>query len=148
MWKISFSKVIHKAVMNLFVHQIANGWICFAIWMYIELEGRAQKWVMWTCSSLYSSVGGIKQHTKKELLVNFPNWVFSIIGIKINGRNFWYCQWRPCVLANSELVETKSTEKKQGHNFSILCAAVTQCFMYFSYQRTHRNWLHLYSPSI
>ena len=41
MWKISFSKIIHKAVMNLFVHQIANGWIRFAICTCIELEGRA-----------------------------------------------------------------------------------------------------------
>ena len=88
MWKISFSKIIHKAVMNLSVHQIANAWICFAICMCIELEGRAQKWLRWTCSSLYSSVDGIKQHARKELLVNFPNWIFNIIGIKINGRNF------------------------------------------------------------
>ena len=78
MWKISFSKIIHKAVMNL----------CFAICMCIELEGRAQKWMRWTCSSLYSSVDGIKQHARKELLVNFPNWIFNIMGIKINGRNF------------------------------------------------------------
>lgn len=88
MWKISFSKIIHKAVMNIFVHQIANGWIHFAIWMWIELEGRAQKWMRWTCSSLYNSVDGIKQHAKKKLLVNFPNWIFNIIGIKINGINF------------------------------------------------------------
>jgi len=37
---------------------------------------------------LYSSVDGIKQHARKELLVNFPNWIFNIMGIKINGRNF------------------------------------------------------------
>ena len=88
MWKISFSKIIHKAVMNLFVHQVANGWIRFAICMCIEVEDRAQKWLRWTCSSLYSSVDGIKQHVRKELLVNFPNWIFNSIGIKINGRNF------------------------------------------------------------